>query len=82
MKSLPTPELGGPESTSQLEGTSTEVMGFPGWAERRAIMSSKGGRMGPEKEKPVVGELDTCEFRVGSLVGARRHTENRIDDMV
>lgn len=54
MKLLPAPELGGPESTSQLEGTSTEVIGFSGWVERREIMSSKGGRMGLEKEKPVV----------------------------
>jgi len=81
MKPLPTPELGGPESTSQLEGMSMEVMGFTGWVERRVMMSPKGGRMAPEKEKPVVGESATFEPWEGE-VRARRLTENRINDMV
>lgn len=51
MKPAPAPSLGGPVSTSQLDGTSTEVIGL-GEFLREVIIEGKGSRRGPEKEKP------------------------------
>lgn len=56
MKPLPTPEAGGPESTSQAEGISTDVTGLS-VRESSEMISPKGARTGPEKEKPKIASM-------------------------